>query len=281
LATAACGGQIRGSAESPDASPGTSQDASADVTTGCSTGTTGTASGDGSAPYTGSVVASWSNSTQLLSAGFPYFGGFPAAGNGTTCHCASGIADPAPSRSAGTITVQAGPCGPVVASLSFGDDSGFPEYTQESVSWTPGDALAVSAAGDPSQVHAFAGTLQTGIPLSGLSPAIGPSAQNIVVPLDQPLVLSWTPEGRSGETVDVYIRQVTPTSVVSCGCVAPDSAGTMTFPSALLSQHFVPTTTKTTATATVARTIDTLTSADDAVVHLVGVVSVGGPVLLE
>jgi hypothetical protein len=149
-------------------------------------------------------------------------------------------------------------------------------------SWTPGDALAVSAPGDPSGAPAFAGTLQTVVPLAGLSPAIGGSAQNLVIPLGHDLVVTWTPEGHDGETVDVTLRQITSSSVVSCGCSALDSAGTLTMPSSLLSQHFVPTTSpQTTATASVLRSIDTPVGTGDAQVHLVGVVQASGPVLLQ
>lgn len=270
----ACGGQVRGA---PDASS-----AAADASTECSFSTTGTPQQDGGALYSGTVVASASISGQVLSAGFPSFGGYSTASTGTVCNCITGIALPAPSSSAGTITVLAGPCGPAVGSLAFDSEAGVEaQYTQIPATWTPGDALAVSAQGDPSQVHAFAGILQTGVPIADLSPAIGPSAQNIVIPLDQPLVLSWTPEGRSGETVDLLVREITTTSVVACGCAALDSAGTMTVPSALLSQHLVPTTSKTTAVAYVTRAIETLAGADNAVVQLVGVVETGGPILLE
>ncbi len=279
-ALVACGGEVGGAPSTPDASDASPSDAP-QQDTGCAAEDAGT-TGNDAGPYQGAVVASGTSAgQQLLSAGFPYFGSFPATTGGTTCNCVEGIADPSPSQSAGTITVQAAHCGPLVASLAFGDDSGFPEYAQSPATWTPGDALVVSAPGDPSQVHGFAGTLQTGVPLAGLSPAIGPSGQNIVIPLDQPLVVSWAPEGRSNETVDVTLSAVTTSSYATCGCFAPDSAGTLTMPSALLSQHFAPTTTKTTANLGVSRTLVTPVAADDAVVDLVGIVSVEGPVDLE
>jgi hypothetical protein len=238
---------------------------------------------DAAPRYSGSVVASWSvSSGGVISAGFPNFTGPPQmTGTGTVCGCGGGIALPSPSSSAGIITVRAGPCEADVASLSFDDESGFPEYPQASASWTPGAALAVTAQGDPAQVHAFAGMLQTGEPLAGLTPAFGPQAQDIVIPLDQSLVVSWTPEGRSGEVVAVELREVTTSSVVTCSCYVSDSAGTLTMPAASLS-HFVPTATPhATATAQVVRTIDGALGIDDAVVDLVGVVSAGGPVVLQ
>jgi hypothetical protein len=272
-----CGGEVRGASSASDASASDALQEEA----GCTEDDSGTMAND-AATYQGAVVASGTTAgRQVLSAGFPYFGGFPSSKGGTTCNCGGGIALPAPSQSAGIVTVQVAHCGALVASLAFSDEGGFAEYDQSPASWTPGAALAVSAAGDPSQVHAFAGTLQTGVPIAGLSPAIGPSGQNIVIPLDQDLVVSWTPEGRSNETVDVVLEETTPSSIVTCTCFGPDAAGTMTVPSALLSQHLVATTTKTVANASVSRTIETLAAADDAVVDLVGVVTVGGPVDLE
>ena len=55
----------------------------------------------------------------------------------------------------------------------------------------------------------------------------------------------------------------------------------MTVPATLLSEHFVPSTTTATVNASVSRTIDTLAGGDNSVVHLVGVVAVGGPVILR
>jgi hypothetical protein len=284
VALAGCGGQIGRAANADDAG-GTDTGATGtalDATTGCAADDAGAPSDDGGAPYGGAVVAYMSNSNPLLSAGFPYFGTFPTATTATTCNCASGLVDPAPSQNAGTITVQAAHCGPLVATLTFGTDAGgFPEYGQSGAPWTSGDAFSVSASGDPSQIHAFAGTLQTPVSFAGLSPAIGPSAENLVLPLDKDLVVSWTPEGRLGETVAFRLSELSPASLGSCACYGPDSAGTLTVPASLLSQHFVPTTTKTTANASVLRTIDVLAGADDAIVHLVGVVAVSGEVLLQ
>jgi hypothetical protein len=272
----ACGGQIGSSSNASDAAGGGT------TGTACAADEAGTVTDDGGAPYEGAVVASMSNSSPLLWAGFPYFGSFPTASAGTTCNCAGGIPDPPPSRSAGTVAVQAAHCGPLLASLFFDTEAGaFPEYTQSHAAFTPGDAFSISAPGDPSAIHAFAGTLQTPVPIAGLSPAFGPSAQNLVISVNEDLVVSWTPEGRPGETVDVVLSELGPTSIVECACFAPDSAGTLTLPASLLVQHFTETTTGVSANAGASRTIDTLVGADDAVVHLVGVVAVGGPVLLQ
>ena len=97
-------------------------------------------------------------------------------------------------------------------------------------------------------------------------------------------MLSWTPEGRAGdETVAFVLGEVTPTSVVRCACITPDVQGTLTVPVALLSQHFVPTTgpTHATASVSVSRWIDAPAAGDGLVVHLVGVVTVDGAVLLQ
>jgi len=267
--------------DSPSAEDGTA----ADAAPGCEDDASGIAVGDGAQPYVGAVVASSSpNGGGLLSAGFPFFGWWPATTGttGATCGCSGGIPDPAPSSSAGDITVKTGtPCGPLLALLPFDTSSGFAEYTQAHVSWTPGDAFAVSAPGDPAQVHAFAGMLQTGVPLADLSPPIGPSAQNIVIPLNQPLVVSWKPEGQPGESVAVSLEQSTSSSVERCTCVAPDSAGTLTIPADILSKSFVPTGAAKPADLGASRAIDTAVGADNAVVHLVSIVETGGPVILE
>ncbi len=269
------------SQDTPDAAPDAG---SAGCSAADSSGTS--APGDGGAVYSGSVVASWTTSGTLLSAGFPNFGGGYAAavGTGTTCNCVGGVADPAPSASAGTVTVQSAPCGPVLATLVFASEGGFAQYAQSHASWTPGDALFVSAPGVPSQVHAFAGFLRTGVPISGLSPGFGPTAQDIVVRLDQPLVVSWTPEAKTpSETVLVGFSQVTTSSIVECGCFALDSEGTLTVPAGLLSQHFVASASgaNRAATASATRIIDTQAGADDALVDLIGVVGTGGPIVFE
>jgi hypothetical protein len=97
----------------------------------------------------------------------------------------------------------------------------------DSQSWNPGDVLSVSATGD--EVHPFSGTLQTGVLLSGVTPAIGPGP--VIVDRGKDLEVAWTPEGGgSHATVLLELDQ----APLSCYCTALDSAAKVTMSSTLV-----------------------------------------------
>ena len=201
---------------------------------------------------TGAVVAivdvQGTMQTQTFAAGFPYFGAGPAyavaPAGPATCACSSGIPLPDPWQSAGTITVDAPDCGPSLAVLSMpaAADGDRPYAGTPGVAWTPGDVLGVAATGAAGGVGAFSGGLVTAALVANLQPPIlEPSSKPVLVPRTEPLVLSWTPEGKAGETVMLRIAQtVSEDSFVQCTCIGPDAPGTMTVPVSMLSRY-VPT----------------------------------------
>jgi hypothetical protein len=200
----------------------------------------------------GAVIAglgvAGTSQSQSIFAAFPAFGGpiyTPSAtAPGCACHAHNGIADPPPFSNAGTITIASPDCGPSLATLTYSGGDSYPYMGMSSPSWSPGSVLDVSATGGMAAsnlsngISAFTGTLQTVVPPAVLSPAIfGPSAQPTALPLDQPLVVTWTPEGLPGETVLVYVSQINE-GFAECMCVAPDAAGTLTIAASSLMQTF-------------------------------------------
>lgn len=93
--------------------------------------------------------------------------------------------------------------------------------------WSAGDTLKVVAPGN--EVDAFSGLLRVGPALRGVTPPIGSSP--VVVDRTQPFEISWTPEGDGDATVMLGI----PSANALCLCDAPDSAGSLTVDSKLLS----------------------------------------------
>jgi hypothetical protein len=240
-------------------------------------------SDDGGVAFHGVVAAYSDSSGPTIEAGFPLFG-FTyavASGPGTKCSCLSGVALPVGSENAGTITVERPHCGGVLATLLYYGNQAEADYSATSqLPWNPGDTLDVVATGG---VTPFSGTLQTGGPIVGLSPATLAGPQPLNVSRSQDFVLTWMPEGKSGESVMVDIRQPSPQSQ-SCACVAPDSDGKITLGAALL-QGFVPTTSpnpqNTQVYVTVSRSIVSSVYTASGRVDLVGQVAVGGTLNLQ
>jgi hypothetical protein len=208
---------------------------------------------------------------------------------GATCSCGEGIALPVPTEgaSAGTLTVQAPDCGTVLATLLPDLDGGLfsenpfaisPDYSLQGTAhaWSLGDALHVSAAGDPSQVHAFAATLQTGAVLAGLTPAIGATPLGIAI--GQDLVISWTPEGRANETVTLFVGEANLQVASMCECVAPNSAGQISLRSSdMLAARFVADSNAHDGVIGLTHDVVSLVGTDTANVELNGQVNVSGP----
>jgi hypothetical protein len=165
---------------------------------------------------------------------------FHAASDATTCTCTQpGIALPVNVPSAGTITVQAPHCGATLATLlpKLSKPEGF-SYTGPDITVrTPGEAFSVTAPGAPGGIAAFAGTLEIPAPFAGVMPRLGPTTQPLVVSRSKDLVVTWTPEGKTGETVDLFLVAQAPgvSGDLDCRCSTSDSAGKLTVPAATLS----------------------------------------------
>jgi hypothetical protein len=131
-------------------------------------------------------------------------------------------------------------------------------------------------------VPAFAGRLQTGGPLAGLSPPMGPMAKPLVISRSVDFVVTWTPEGMTDEAVGLVLvqPQISERSEneSDCLCAAPDAAGRLTLSAAQLSAAFGP---STTGQITVRRFIVRTVAAGAASVQLVGYVATGGVVMFE
>jgi hypothetical protein len=211
------------------------------------------------------------------------------------CCCENGIALPLPNPpDAAVITVASVDSGRALALLTPGKptvDGGVVSSTLQGTSdlgaawypragvypwtpsqpWNPGDVLRVSAPG--ATVDAFAGSLQTGALLSGVTPALDAAAP-LVIDRSQDLTISWPPEGRPGETVLLTLRQIAPTAVRACFCTGPDD-GKLTVGASALGPF---TTDQLEAGIQLERLITTTVTSDNAVIDLVGAVAVGGQV---
>jgi hypothetical protein len=135
--------------------------------------------------------------------------------------------------------------------------------------WSPGDALSVLATGN--EVEPFAGVLQTGPALAGVTPPIGPSP--VVVDYRQAFEVSWTPEGKGDATVLLSV----PYSGGICFCDAPDAAGKLVVDADLLG----PLSLDQNGKISLARlTISTVTTGN-ATIDLVGADVRVGPIAIE
>ena len=135
--------------------------------------------------------------------------------------------------SAGTITIKDGTA--TLANLNPGTNGAYgitSGASNPTVKWTGGDTLAVSAAG--ATVEAFTGNLVTVVALAGVTPALSLQTAT-TVPLADPYVVSWTP----GTATTVRVTLIAAKGTAEDGsisCSVDDSAGTVSFPTALLSK---------------------------------------------
>lgn len=137
-----------------------------------------------------------------------------------------GTTGPTPTAvSAGGITIKDGtttigtmsPNGTTYTALNSG--------TTNTLKWTDGDSLAVSAAGDT--VHAFSGSVTTVALLAGVTPALGP--QPTVISKSQNFTVSWT-TGTGGASL--ILTQTAAQGSISC--TASTDPGTFTVDKSLL-----------------------------------------------
>jgi hypothetical protein len=195
------------------------------------------AAGESGVSYSGTVVASMNLDTQ------PYalYAQFQTAANPSP---SSGAADAGfeascyawqPMVSLPTGFGPGGSALPTAGSVTIARDGAplatllgpsYPEITN--VSWTAGDTLDVQAAGG--DVDAFAGSLQTPATLQGLSPAFGQGPIAIASGTD--FQISWTPEGKAGEIMQVQIES----DGAWVSCTASDSDGSVVIGADLIAQ---------------------------------------------
>ncbi len=141
------------------------------------------------------------------------------------CSCQMGVSDPPGNNFPGPVLLESA-TGATLATLMprFGS-------APNALGWSPGQTLEVCAKDNP--MDSFAGSLRTAPLPSGITPPIG--ATPSVAHASQGFTVSWSPDNGGGDQVTVGIgQQVSPD--ISCTCTAPDSAGSVTFDSTLLSQ---------------------------------------------
>ena len=258
-----------------------------DVVTGADLGI-GTADSSPEAMYSGVVLAMITQdeaTTSCVSRAVFTTGPRPAIGGCPNCCCGveeRGLPLPGKPPDAGRITIAAAAGATTLATLDYSgnlygmSDLGWSWFSPlsdygpvDSQPWSPGDALRVLAAGN--EVESFAGVLQTGPPLAGITPPIGPSP--VIVDRSQAFEVSWTPEGAGDATVLLRL----PRSGSVCYCDAPDSAGRLVVDANLLSTLSV----GQNGEIKLARlTISTVTSGN-ATIDLVGAVIQAGPLVAQ
>jgi hypothetical protein len=176
--------------------------------------------------------------------------------------------------SAGTITIKDGTA--TLANLNPGTNGAYgitSGASNPTVKWTGGDTLAVSAAG--ATVEAFTGNLVTAVALAGVTPALSLQTAT-TVPLADPYVVSWTPGTATTVRVTLIVAKGM-TEDGSISCSVDDSAGTVSFPTALLSKL----TTGDTGIISLTRTSLTTTTGSNATVQLASTTSSTGLVKLQ
>jgi hypothetical protein len=117
-----------------------------------------------------------------------------------------------------------------LATLSFSAKGGYTAVTSAqtpSLVWAPGDTLSVSAVG--ASVAAFSGSVIAPSKLAGLTPPI-----TAAVTRSRGWTISWTPDSRSGEVV--WLGVSAGGSIGEIECSVPDSVGTLTVASSLLTR---------------------------------------------
>jgi hypothetical protein len=205
-------------------------------------------------------------------------GGIPCAGtqSGSCCYTPpasasdAGVSDGGAAlttASAGALLVKDGTTS--IANISPGTNNVYSiaSTNNPSVTWKPGDTLAVSAAG--ATVEAFSGNLMTASEFAGVTPVLSTTATTI--PIASNLTVSWTQGNGSGVTVFLAALKGTKDDG-AITCAAPDSAGTISVPSALLGKF----TTGDTGLMTLRRTTTTQVNAPNATVEMIGGTSAGG-----
>jgi hypothetical protein len=168
--------------------------------------------------------------------------------------------------SAGSLTIADD--GSTIGTVAFGTVGYGSVGTPATFTWNGGDTLSVSAPG--ATIDSFSGTVKAPNAIAGLSSLTAIPVAGWTV--------TWTPDTLSGETMEVAV--VDNTNSVDYGeasCSVPDSAGTVTLSSALLS-HFK---SGDTASVQVNRSAGSAVSSGNAAVHLLAGVTVGGSATLQ
>lgn len=240
LSMQACGSSSGGNpAQTGEAGAGSSSGSGS----GGSSGGSGSSSGASpSTPYVGSIAVDMGSTMgptgqpfHSLSATFYATpdGGASATGcsgtqSGSCCYTPGppdgGVAVPGPTYvSAGTITVKDGSS--TIATI-MPDTSN--TYSAANATWMGGDTLSFTATG--ATIDAFSATVQVPAFPAGLQP-IFTTAGTLMIPQSSDFTVTWT-DRISGAVDDLFIAQPGG-DAIRCNDV-PDTAGSITVPSALL-----------------------------------------------
>lgn len=170
--------------------------------------------------------------------------------------------------SAGTITVDDGTT--AIAALNPGTNEGYgiASTNNPSVKWQPGDTLSFSAAG--ATVQSFKGSVVAVQDFAGVTPALSYTTPS-TVPIKSDFVVTWT--AGNGSTVRLFVDALKGTAQQGAiTCDAPDSAGSVTVPAALLG-HLA---TGDTGVATLTRGTTSTVKGGNAQVSILSSVTTGG-----
>jgi hypothetical protein len=204
--------------------------------------------GSDAGAYVGFLVASMT-SFQGQSASHTLYAGFQSASAGaplrvpgTPPSCAAdGLTHGACCEEPERIGLPASTVPPVAGNLTITDHGASvatlvsPDYPEvDSATWAPGDSLAVSAAGG--DVLAFSGTLVTPVAIAGVSPDFTQSS--VAIAHDADLHVSWTPESKEGEVMQLQIDSIENGAGHVVLCAVPDSAGSIVVDASLLAPLF-------------------------------------------
>lgn len=135
--------------------------------------------------------------------------------------------------SAGVLTVKDGTT--TLGTLDYqADDAGMGDYEIDSnsdptLTWAAGDTLSASATGG--EIPAFSASITAPQDVAGLTPALS-LVSSTTVSTSAPFVLSWTPSSDTGAQMELVLGGVSGGGTASC--TAPDSAGSITVPVAIL-----------------------------------------------
>ncbi len=147
---------------------------------------------------------------------------------------------PPPDQSAGTITLRNVTAGATLAMLAYssgeGGPSGYFTFQWNTPVWNGGDTIEATAPG--ATIGAFTLSTPATVPIAGIMPPWD-SNTPLTVPLNQDFHVSWQPDASAKIMTLLMAAEQNGNGFPSHGavvCLAPDSQGSFTVPSALFAQ---------------------------------------------
>ncbi len=272
LALLGCGGDT--STTTDGGNDGSAQDATTDSPTGDANngGDTGSDGTTQSKPYTGSVslTETSAQNTSFFTASAAFFdtptggtSGCNGTQSGSCCYTppSDAGAPPTPTAvSAGGITIKDGSS--TIASLTPNGTSYTPVSNPPTaaLTWQAGDSIAISSAGDT--VHQFSGTVSAVELFANVNPAL---SQIVPTQIDRTKDFAITWNAKTG-AISVVLSAIKGLSTADgvIVCSSTSDSGTMTIPTALLSNIAA----TDTGTIAISRTSSSDASPDNATVTL-------------